>query len=167
VSVSNSASAAIGEPRPIRLATGHGMLGALGLSRCVASFLLLTIGDFGRLAGPLREYFCAESALIYPFSEDGRSFFHEKPIECLAFPGSGLINPVFLTTFFLYLFRLRRRVRVVLRNLTILLIRLRRIGIRYGHFYSREGYVLWVPGMLLTLFAMSDAKFRHPAERTA
>jgi hypothetical protein len=77
------------------------MLVAVGLSLYVACFFLLTIGDFGGLVGPLRGYFCAELALIYSFSEDGRSLFHEKPIEYLAFLGSGLINPVFLTTFFL------------------------------------------------------------------
>jgi hypothetical protein len=133
----------------------------------VASFFLLTIGDFGRVVGPLRGYFCAALALIYPFSEDGRSLFHEKPVEYFAFLGSGLINPVFLTTFFLHLFRVRLRVHVVLRNLTILMIPLCWIVFQYERFYPREGYVLWVLGMLLTLFAMSDAKLRPPAERTA
>jgi hypothetical protein len=143
------------------------MLVAVGLATYVASFFLLTIGDFGRVVGPLRGYFCAELALIYPFSEDGRSLFHEKPIEYLAFLGSGLINPVFLTTFFLYLFRVRLGAHVVLRNLTIFMIPLCWIVFGYERFYPREGYMLWVVGMLLTLFAMSDSKLRHPTERTA
>jgi hypothetical protein len=143
------------------------MLVAVGLSMCVASFFLLTIGDFGRLADPLRGYFCAELARIYPFSEDGRSLFHEKPVEYLAILATGLINPVFLTTFFLYLFRVRLRAHVVLRNLTILMIPLCWIVFRYERFYPREGHILWVVGMLLTLFAMSDSKLRHPIERTA
>jgi hypothetical protein len=167
VSASNSQAVAIGEPRPSRRASSPGMLVVAALSMYVASFFLLTIGDFGRVVGPLRGYFCAELALIYPFSEDGRSLFHERPIEYFAFLGSGLINPVFLITFFLHLCRVKPRVQVVLRNLTILMIPLCWIVFQYERFYPREGYILWVVGMLLTLFAMSDAKLRHPAERTA
>jgi hypothetical protein len=167
VSASNSQSAAIGEPRPLRSATRHGMLVAVARSRSVARFVLLTLVNFVRRVGPLRGYFCAGLALIHPFSKDGRSLFHEKPIGCLAFLGSGLINPVFLTTFFLHLFRVSPRVHVVLRNLAILMIPPCWIVFRYERFYPREGYVPWVVGMLLRLVAMSDSKLRHPAERTA
>ena len=167
MSVPNSRSSAVGEPRPLRRATRRGMLVAAGLSMYVASFFLLTVGDFRRLLSPPPGYCCAELALIYPFSEEGRSLFREKPIEYLALLGSGLINPVFLTTFFLHLFRVRLRAHVVLRKPTVLIIPLSWIVFRYDRFYPREGYVRGVVDMLLRLFAVSDAKLRHPAEQTA
>jgi hypothetical protein len=54
-----------------------------------------------------------------------------------------------------------------LRNLTFLMIPLCWIVFSYEHLYPREGHVLWVLGMILTLFAMSDSKLRHLKERTA
>jgi hypothetical protein len=141
------------------------MLVAVGLSLYVASFFLLAIGDFGRLVGPVRGYFCAEVALVSPFSEDGRSLLHEKPIEYFSLLGSGLINPVFLTTFFLQLFRVRPQAILVLRNLTILMIPLCWIVFRYERYYPREGHVLWIVGMLLTFFAMSNLQVEPPKEQ--
>ena len=143
------------------------MLVAVGLSIYVVSFFLLAIGDLGRLAGPVRGYFCAEIALLTPFSGDWRLMLHEKPLEYFSLFGSGLINPLFLTTFFLQLFRIRPRATVVLRNLTILMIPLSWVVIRYEHFYPGEGHVLWIVGMLLTLFAMSNQQMYHPKERHA
>jgi hypothetical protein len=143
------------------------MLVAVGLSLYVASFFLLAIGDFGRLVGPVRGYFCAEVALVSPFSEDGRSLLHEKPIEYFSLLGSGLINPVFLTTFFLQLFRVRPQAILVLRNLTILMIPLCWIVFRYERYYPREGHVLWIVGMLLTFFAMSSLLAEPPKEQQA
>ena len=136
------------------------MLVFVGLSLYVASFFLLAIGDFEGLAGPVRGYTCAELALVSPFGEDGRSLLHEKPIEYYSLLGSGLINPLFLTTFFLQLFRVRPRAITVLRNLTILMIPLCWVVFRYERFYPREGHVLWLVGMLLTLFAMSSLKVK-------
>jgi hypothetical protein len=149
-------STPVSQERAFRLATSSGTLVAVGLSIYVASFFLLAIGDFGRLVGPLHGYFCAEFALVSPFSEDGRSLLNEKPIEYFSLLGSGLINPLFLTTFFLQLFRVRSRAIVVLRNLTILMIPLCWVVFRYERFYPREGHFLWMVGMLLTLFAMSN-----------
>jgi hypothetical protein len=171
MSVSNfqsvESSTQVSQKRAIRWATRRGMLVFVGLSIYVASFFLLAVGDFEGLAGPVRGYSCAEVALLSPFSKDGPSLLHEKPIEYLSLLGSGLINPVFLTTFFLQLFRARPRAIVVLRNLTILMIPLCWMVFRYEHFYPREGHVLWIVGMLLTLFAMSNLRGYDPKEQHA
>jgi hypothetical protein len=166
-SQSVESSTAVSQKRAVRLATSRGVLVVVGLSLYVASFFLLAIGDFGRLVGPVRGYFCAEIALVSPFSEDGRSMLHEKPIEYFPLLSSGLINPVFLTTFFLQLFRARPRAILVLRNLAILMIPLCWVVFRYEHFYPREGHVLWIVGMLLTLFAMSNLRVYNPKEQHA
>jgi hypothetical protein len=160
-------STPVSQKPALRWAGSRGMLVAVGLSMYVASFFLLAIEDFGWLAGPVRGYFCAEIALVSPFTEDWRSLLHEKPIEYFSLLGSGLINPVFLTTFFLQLFRVRPRAIVVLRNLTILMIPLCWIVFRYERYYPREGHVLWIVGMLLTLFAMSNLQVKPPKGQRA
>jgi hypothetical protein len=157
-----------GQKQAFRWATSHGMLAFVGLSTYVCSFFLLAIGEFGELSGSLRGFFCAEYALLFPFGKDGRSLLHERPIEYLSLLGSGLINPVFLITFFLQIFRVRQPLLiVVLRTLTILMIPLCWVVFRYEHFHPREGHFLWIAGMLLTLFAMSNQQVYHPKEQHA
>jgi uncharacterized membrane protein len=167
VSVRHSLSALPSARQVPRRVTRRSILLAVGLCIYVASFFLSAVRDFGWFAGEVPGYVCAEVVLIHPFSEDGRSLLHEKPLEHLALFGSGLINSLFLTTFFIHLFRGRARAFVVLRNLTILMIPLCWIVFLYEHLYPREGHVLWVLGMILAMFAMSDSKLRHLKERTA
>jgi hypothetical protein len=171
MSVSNfqsvESSTQVNQERSLHWTTRRGILVFVGLSIYVASFFLLAIEDFEGLAGSVRGYSCAELALVSPFSEDGRSLLHEKPIEYFSLLGSGLINPVFLTTFFLQLFRVRPRAIVVLRNLTILMIPLCWVVFRHERFYPREGHVLWMVGMLLTLFAMSNLQVKPPERQQA
>jgi len=107
----------------------------------------------------MRGYYCADFALFYPLGE-GRWLLDNKPIEYFSLLGSGLINPMFLTTFFLQLFRVRPSVSRVLKNLTISMMALCWVVFRYEHFYPREGYFLWMVGMLLVLFAMPRLRLR-------
>jgi hypothetical protein len=86
----------------------------------------------------------------------------EKPIEYFSLLGSGLINPMFLTTFFLQLFKVRPQAIVLLRNIAISMIPLCWVVFRYDHLYPREGHVLWVVGMLLTLFARPNPQVKPP-----
>jgi len=157
----------IGQHRVLPWTTKRGMLVAGGRLTYVATFFLLAIGDFGRLAGPLRGWFCAEVALVSPLIEDGRSLLQERPIEYFSILGSGLVNPLFLTGFFLHLFRARPGALIVLRTLTILAIPLCWVVFLYGRFYPREGHILWIAGMLLALFAMPGLNLRPPKEQSA
>jgi hypothetical protein len=161
-SQSVESSTPVGQQRALTWTARRGILVAVGLSIYVGSFFLLAIGDLERLVGPVRGYSCAELTLVSPFAEDGRSLLHEKPIEYFSLLGSGLINPLFLTAFFLQLFRARPMAIIVLRNLTILMIPLCWVYFRYEHFYPREGHFLWIVGMLLTLFAMSSSQTEPP-----
>ena len=160
-------STPVSQRRALPWATKRGILVAVGLSIYVASFFLWAVEDSGWLASKVRGYSCAELTLESPFSEDGRSQLHEKPIEYFSTLGSGLINPLFLVTFFLQLFWVRPWAIIVLRNLTILMIPLCWVVFRYEHLYPREGHILWIVGMLLTLFAMSSLQLKPPSERLA
>ena len=159
-------STAVGRNSGLSWATWRGALIAIGLSMHLASFFLWAVGDFVIKASPLRGYYCADFALFYPFG-DGRWLLDKKPIEYFSLLGSGLINPMFLTTFFLQLFKGRPLAIHVLRNLTIFMMPLCWVVFRYEHFYPREGYILWVVGLLLTLFAMSGLRPQLLKERLA
>jgi hypothetical protein len=143
-----------------------GVLVVMGLSIYVIS-VFLWAGDFGDLVGPLRGYFCAEISLVSSFSEDGRSVLRERPIEYFSLLVSGLINPVFLVTFFLQIFRARSRALVVLRSLTILMIPLCWVVFRYERLHPREGHFFWIFGMILTLFTMSNLRIKRPKRQHA
>jgi hypothetical protein len=157
----------VGQQLPLFWGVRGGVLVAAGLLMYVVSFFLMAVGDVERLVGPLRGYSCAEVTLLSPFSEDGRVLLHKKPIEYISMLGSGLINPTFLLTFFLQLFRVRRSATVILSYLTILMMPLCWVVFRYESLYPREGHVLWIAGMLLTLFAMSRVKLNPPKEQLA
>lgn len=160
-------SPVVGQRPALRWATMRGFLVAAGLLIYVGSFFLWAVEDFGWLASPERGYICAEVALFSPFSEDGRSLLHEKPIEYFSMLGSGLINPAFLLTFLLQQFGVRRSATIILSYLTILMMPLCWVVFRYERLYPREGHVLWIAGMLLTLFAMSRVKLNPPKEQLA
>ena len=160
-------STPVNNQRALPWATRRGILVAVGLIMYVVSFFLWAVEDFGWLASPERGYICAQVALFSPFNEDGRSLLHEKPIEYYSMLGSGLINPAFLFTFFLQLFRVRRSATIILSYLTILMMPLCWVVFRYERLYPREGHVLWIAGMLLTLFEMSRVQLNSPKELSA
>ena len=155
-------STALDRKRAPRWATSRRVMVVVGLSIYVISFFLLAASDFGRLTGPLHGYFCAMYALFSPLSEDGRPLLHENPIEYFSLLSSGLINPLFLTTLLLQLFRVRPQVIVFLRTLTVLIIPLTWIVFHHEGYYPREGYFLWMVGILLTLFAISQLPGKLP-----
>jgi hypothetical protein len=143
------------------------MLIATGLALYVASFFLWAVGDFLSTASPLRGYYCAVFALSYPLGEGRKFLLHERPIEYFSLLVSGLINPMFLTTVYLQLYRVRPSAIIIFRNLTILMIPLCWIVFHYEGFYPREGHILWIVGMLLTLFTKSELKLPPPKEHHA
>jgi hypothetical protein len=157
-----------GQRKALPRVTMRGILVALGLSMYVASFFLWAVVDDSQpKAFPMRGYYCADFALFYPLGDGRRWLLDRKPLEYFSLLGSGLINPVFLTTFFLQLRSVKQSAIKILKVITILMIPLCWVVFRYEQFYPREGHVLWIAGMLLTLFVMSGPKLRPSKERQA
>lgn len=148
------------------LVTMRGILVVLGLLMYIVSFFLWAVGD--HTFGPMRGYFCAYFALIDPLLGGGHQHIvPEWTAAYFSLLGGGLINPLFLATFFRQLFKAKPRATVILRNLTILMIPFCWVVFTYQHYYPREGHILWIAGMLLTLFAMPGQKLRPPKEQWA
>jgi len=146
--------------------TKRGILLAVGIGIYVASFFFWAVGDFIPTANPLRGYYCAAFALLYPWRE-GKFLLPERPLEYFSLLISGWINPIFLTTLFNSFYRATRPVPTILRNLILLMIPFCWVVFRYEHFYPREGHIFWIAGMLLTLFVISQGNPWPPKEQHA
>jgi hypothetical protein len=129
----------------VRLPNGK-LLVLVGLMAYAVSFLLLAVGQ-------LRGYFCAELALLYPWGSDGRILLREKPLEFFSLLTSGWVNPLFLAATAVGFWRPRSTASVILTVLTVLSIPACWVVFYYEGFHAREGHVLWIAGMVLTLAA--------------
>lgn len=134
------------------------LLAVAGLTIYVVSFFLWATGDRIPTASPLRGYFCAYFALLFPWGRDGWGFLHDRPFEYFSLLISGWINPLFLGAVVVGFWIPRSSAAFVLRVLTSLSIPFCWVVFAYEGFYPREGHILWIAGMVLTLVAAWLAK---------
>ena len=89
---------------------------------------------------------------IYVHWHSMRSFLSDLPIENISVAISGWINPVFFLACASLLVHKTARLTKVLRYAVLFMIPFSWIAFMYRHVYPREGYVLWVVGMVLILY---------------
>ena len=125
------------------------------------SFCLVALGETKFSPGnqPLFGFACAFMALILPFMHAQDALLHHVPF---AFPAwvyiyilvCGWINPVFIVTAVLYLVGSHSRAVAILRIVVVSMVPFTWIfSFYYLRTYPREGYFLWIIGMLLVLFS--------------
>jgi hypothetical protein len=106
--------------------------------------------------GPSRGYLAAFFALVLPLKENPFSvgwLFHDMIFEYVALLISGWINPLFLIILALMLPARHQRAVAILRIVLLLMIPFCWVVFYHYGFYPREGYFLWLFGMLLALFS--------------
>lgn len=96
---------------------------------------------------------CATLTIQMPWTKDGRSILHQAPLEYFSILFSGWINPVFLVSLVLVLIKPRWRFTIVLRYIVTLMFVFCWIVFFQLHLYPRQGYFLWMLGILLALFS--------------
>lgn len=79
--------------------------------------------------------------------------FDSRKFAYVALLISGWINPLFLVTLALALLRRHRLTVSVLRIILLLMFPFCWVEFAFSNFYPREGYFLWLLGMLLVLFS--------------
>ena len=124
-----------------------------GMLVYAVSFFLVAVGGSGLYAGA-PGFACAVEAISAPL--------HLSDLGILAFENislhiSGLINPVFLATVILMLVRPSHRLVLIAKVALLLMAPFCWIVFHYENLYPREGYFLWILGMLLTLFSTNLA----------
>ena len=141
------------------------ILVALGLALYAGAFFLIGARDAHASAGD-RGYpgwFCAFITLVNPWGHDGLTLLQESPIEYLSLLFSGWINPLFLITLGTQLVRPMGRPAFVLRLLLLLMFPACWIVFYKLSLYPREGYFVWIAGMLLVMFTVPRARAARPA----
>jgi hypothetical protein len=126
----------------------------IGLLLYVLSFFLIAAVSKGIEFG-LYGYECAYMAPTSAIA--GTPFSHgddyTPPLPYLSIVAAGLINPVFVVyVTFAFLGRKPQAMKV-LRYVLVAMIPFCWIAFRFLEIYPREGYFVWVAGMLLVLFS--------------
>jgi hypothetical protein len=118
------------------------------------SFFLVAVARFEQATSASRGYYCAFLALVlplrYPFQTGGPFIDRFEYFSLLI---SGLTNPVFLT--YVALVSTGRNGRAVraLRIILPLMLPFCWVVFHYQDFWPREGYFLWIFGMLVVLLS--------------
>jgi hypothetical protein len=81
-----------------------------------------------------------------------------RPLEYLSFLISGWTNIIFLGVLSFSFAERTRRTFAVLRIIVVLMIPFSWVVFDYEELYPREGYFVWIIGMLLALFSRELAK---------
>jgi hypothetical protein len=126
---------------------------SIGLLIYIASFFLLSVAGPGSAAtrGQVRGYLCAWFALIIPWAQIESWPKGILPILMPATVIVGLINPIFIASVIVLLKHIQRPF-VVLRIIVLCMFPFCLIPFFFG-FRPREGFAVWIVGMLLVLFS--------------
>lgn len=119
------------------------------------SFALVAIADRQTSSGSLRGYAAAFFSLWFALGENPLSdhwLFQGKEFAYVSLLISSLINPLFIVTLILAA-RAYQRTVAILRVILLSMIPFCLVGFNFQNSYPREGFFLWVSGMLLALFS--------------
>jgi hypothetical protein len=146
-------------PTPVGLRSGQRALLWSGVALYALSFLLYGVTEIPETAGasssPLRGYLCAVYALFMPVMALFANFASPKLsgselVGCVAALVGGLINPLFLITL-VNVIRGRQQIVETLRIVLVVMILCCGIAFYALTMYPREGFLVWVLGMLLVV----------------
>lgn len=101
----------------------------------------------------VRGFTCALLTLQMPWSKDGQAVLKESPLQYFSILLSGWVNPAFLVTLLLVLIKPRWVVTTVLRYVVTFMFVFCWIVFYQLHLYPRQGYFLWMFGILLALYS--------------
>ena len=141
-----------------------------GMAIYVISFFLFAAGT-APPASPLPGFLCAYFAIGLPLDELRTGFhssiFEDTPLEATCLLISGLVNPVFLAAAFFKLSGVTPRRAAVLKVLVLVMLPFSCafFAINRLRFHPREGYYLWLAGVLTVL--LSEQFARRTAHVTA
>jgi hypothetical protein len=141
----------------------------VGLVAYAASFFLSFAGGRGVYTPkPPTGADCAIEWFFFPWVyihwHDVDSFWKDAPIQNASVAISGLINPVFFLSVLVLLARKTPQLTRILRYLILLMLPFCWVVFLSKELYPREGYFLWIGGMVLVLFSGETGKQRFALE---
>jgi hypothetical protein len=129
----------------------------LGLLPYLISFALSAVNHAAPLSGSEPGYTCALVALTTPWARDNLPNTPNglPALAWISLVLSGWINPLFLVTMLCHKWsRIFRVLRIVLFAMLPSCL----IFIHFANLFPREGYFLWVGGIVLALFAADSQR---------
>jgi hypothetical protein len=127
----------------------------IGMALYAVSFALVAVADRHPSSGSLRGYAAAIFSIWAVLSENPLSdhwLFQGKEFAYVSLLVSSLINPLFLVTLTMAARGYQQTV-AILKVILLLMIPFCLIGFGFQTSYPREGFFLWVSGMVLALFS--------------
>jgi hypothetical protein len=126
-----------------------------GIALFVISFILPAVKEVSASSASQGTpgFTCATLTLEMPWSKDGREMLKQLPVRYFSILLSGWINPAFLVTMGLVLIKPRWRPTIVLRYVVTFMFVFCWIVFYQVHLYPRQGYFLWMFGILLALYS--------------
>jgi len=119
------------------------------------SFFLIAAADPSWHPNPtrIRGFACAVAGLIAPFARLGEWGNGEFAKLMTAVVIVGWVNPLFLGTIALAIRKRRRRAVAILRTAIVAMLAFSWFIFYYEELLPREGFFLWVAGILVVLFS--------------
>lgn len=126
-----------------------------GIAMFAVSFILPAVKEAsaGSSASGVPGYTCAVLTLEMPWTRDGRDVLKESPLRYFSILFSGWINPAFIVTLLLVLIKPRWLASTVLTYVVTFMFIFCWIVFYQWHLYPRQGYFLWMVGILLALYS--------------
>lgn len=137
-----------------------------GILMFAVSFILPAVSQSGSSSG-IPGIVCATNTLRVPWTKDGTSLLHQAPVQFFSILLSGWINPLFLVSLLLILIKPRWIVVSLLRYAVTLMFIACWVVFHQLHLYPRQGYFLWMLGILLALYSNLFARVPKPLARHA
>jgi hypothetical protein len=123
-----------------------------GIVMFAVSFILPAVSQAGSSSG-VPGIVCATNTLRIPWTKDGASLLHQNPVQYFSLLLSGWINPLFLVSLLLVLIKPRWIFASLLRYAVTLMFIACWVVFYQIHLYPRQGYFLWMFGILLALYS--------------
>jgi hypothetical protein len=125
----------------------------------VSFFVVAVAGVQTSSGGPAFGFDCAFTTLLFSW-EQVKAFAHglhaiSRPLEYFSFLVSGWINPLFLAFIVIAARGGKTKRGTFLRAAILLIAPFCWVVFYYEHLYPREGYFLWIIGILLALFTVN------------
>jgi hypothetical protein len=139
-----------------------------GMALYIGAFFLVAARDANPSRGTTGYpgWFCAFITLSDPWEHDALKSIREGPVEFFSMLFSGWINPLFLVTLLVSLLRPKGRLAFALRIVLLLMFPACWIVFYKLSLYPREGYFVWMLGMLLVTFAAPGARSSRQAPKS-
>ena len=128
----------------------------IGVVIYALSFALVAVAERWPGHERMRGYWAAIVSIWVPLVYNpfrAAWIFRETKLSYVALLVSGWINPLFLVTLAFALSKRYRRMISLLRIILLLMFPFCWVAFLFANFYPREGYFLWLLGMVLTLFS--------------